>query len=425
VAGEDLDQAPHIDAEFRQAYPTWADLRQHVGQLARIPEFDLDRGLHHLLKIDLASRLHQVPGHQWMLYGSTGLPARVPPDASIPAGFGPATGGIDPVYVMTRSAFDLDLAQLGDAGREGDREQHGQRLLTAMQAVAAPESGTPAGVGLGGLVRYSIADARVVPELGKVYAQITAVPIDARYGVRRARQVDDALTIEVDLSPYKAVTHPVERARRSLLGFEVAGFRPVVPYLTPTVDAMADKICNLAGPPRSSRTQRPPDFHRYKDLFDIGYLISTCPFDADQLRAAIRANHNMPRIGLSDLPVPYALYREHATATMSALPWAREYQRLRQSSPQLLHYPDFTQLRARIGEFFDDLANAPGGASWQPQRGWTLAQQTAESPPAAPWSRVFPSSPQRGSGPTRDTSRDKPASPPPDRSHGRGDPTVR
>lgn len=80
----------HIDEDFRAAFRTWADLRHHVAHV-------------HLLKADETSRLHQVPGVEWMPYGSTGLQARVPPGTR--TGLGPSTRGVDAAYVMTRSAF--------------------------------------------------------------------------------------------------------------------------------------------------------------------------------------------------------------------------------------------------------------------------------------------------------------------------------
>jgi hypothetical protein len=80
----------HIDDAFRTAFPTWADLRHHVAARADIPEFDTTRGLQHLLKADVASRFHQVPGADWMLYGSTALPARVPPGTRSSLGLPPA-----------------------------------------------------------------------------------------------------------------------------------------------------------------------------------------------------------------------------------------------------------------------------------------------------------------------------------------------
>lgn len=367
----------HINPDFRAAFPTWADLRHHVAAHADIPEFDTARGLQHLLKADVASRFHEVAGVDWMLYGSTGLPARVPPGTR--TGFGPSAGGVDAAYVMTRSAFDVDLALVGDESQSGDRRHLTERLAAALQTVAAPdaEPGSPAGIGLGGLVRYSIAAMRIVPENGKVYGQIMAQPIDPRYGVLRPPAVDSPLTIEVDLSPYKAVTQPPEVAQRPVLGLQVPGFQPLMPMLTPTADAMADKICNLAGMPRSSRNaDRPPEFHRYKDLFDIYYMIETCTFSAGQLRQATEQNHNMPRIGLQRLPVPYQLFREQGTGGLTPLPWAREYEALRQGSLQLRHYPPFAQMRARVGSFADTLAAAPDDAVWNPNRGWqTLPQQ--------------------------------------------------
>jgi hypothetical protein len=274
---------------------------------------------------------------------------------------------------MTRSAFDVDLVLVGDEGRDSDRRHLTERLAAALQTVAAPqaEPGTAAGIGLGGLVRYSISAMRTVPENGKVYGQITAQPIDPRYGVLRAPAVDDPLMVEVDLSPYKAVTQPPEVAQRPVLGLEIPGFKPLMPLLTPNADAMADKMCNLAGVPRSSRNaDRPPDFHRYKDLFDIYYMIETCPFNAGQLQQATQQNHNMPRIGLERLPVPYQLFREQGAAALAPLPWAKEYEALRQGSVQLRHYPDFEQMRARIGSFADALATAPSDAVWDPSRGW-------------------------------------------------------
>jgi hypothetical protein len=370
----------HIDENFRAAFPTWADLRHHVTARADIPEFNTARGLQHLLKADVASRFHQVPGVDWMLYGSTGLPARVPPGTR--TSLGRSARGVDTVYVMTRSAFDVDLALVGDEGRDGDRRHLTARLAAALQTVAAPEAepGTSEGIGLGGLVRYSISTMRRVPENGKVYGQITAQPIDPRYGVLRAPAVDDPLTVEVDLSTYKAVTQPPVVAQRPVLGLEIPGFQPLTPLLTPTADAMADKICNLAGVPRSSRNaDRPPDFHRYKDLFDIYYMIEACPFEAGQLQQATEQNHNMPRIGLQRLPVPYQLFREQGAGGLVPLPWAKEYEALRQGFVQLRHYPAFAQMRARIGSFADGLAAAPGDAVWDPGRGWQTAQDQRRS----------------------------------------------
>jgi hypothetical protein len=373
VAPDDLDPAPHIGSEFRDAFATWADLRSFVAGRAQSPAFDVDRALHQLVMVDFTTRLYQVPGMNWMLFGSLALPARVAPTTALPASFRSGEAdSVDPAYAMARSAFDIDLSVM-DVDQDGSTtgQQYGQRMAAAVRAIAAPtaEPGSPVGIGLGGLVRYVVNDLTELPE-GKVYGTVMAYPIDSRYGPLRAPTVDDPLAVELDLNPPKATTQPLEAPRRSLLGLDLPGLHPVQPGLYPTVDALADKVSALAGPPKTGRAQA-PNWHRYKDLFDIHYLITACELDAEALRTAIARNPNMGRIGLDRLPTPYELFRESGRGGEAALPWAQEYEHLRQGSAQLRHYPKFDQLRRDVSTFVDSLASAPSGTLWQPGRGWT------------------------------------------------------
>ncbi|MDT5025415.1 MAG: hypothetical protein QOE61_1841 [Micromonosporaceae bacterium] len=385
-----LDQSRHIGPAFRDTFATWPDLIGFLHTHADTPEFDVDRALHQLVMTDIAARLVQAEPFGWgparlvSAPRSTGATHRKPP-------------GVAPVYATARPAFDVDLcATVIPAATDPDgtvdlrvatRElRHAAEHVIDVTADARPGHG----VGLGGLVHYSSADLRELRP-GRVVAQVTAQPIDPRSSSSAHYvPVDDPITVHVDVSPPGAAAFPgpPEPAQRSLLAITIPGFAPFRPDLYPTTSQVADKLTALVVPHIN------PPWHRFKDLFDLHYLISLCDLDTGRVRAAIGTNPNLVRNDLIDLPQPYRLHGHLPGAGEPAVAWRSKYEQLRAGHPALAGYPPFGDVLAEIVEFRDGLAHATGGSSWDPRRrAWAVADHDAAAvaklaPTRPPWQRA-------------------------------------
>ncbi|MFG2405370.1 hypothetical protein ACGFR8_13730 [Streptomyces brevispora] len=388
---QDFDHAPHVQPGFREAFQTWADFRAHVASAARYPEFDDTRGLQQVLMADLASRVTTGDNHQWLLIGSLALPARVPNDAEWPDDLKvPDTGGLQPAYVVPRSAFDLDLCAHDVTHPDPDRaaDLYRSEVMAAIDRVAGPEvyAGDGHGIGLGGLVRYSKGDLRVFPN-GQVMGIITAHPIDPRYGPGSLRGVDDPISIEIDVkTPAKvAVTGGPDVSQRPITAFDVPGIKPYQPSLNPIVNQLADKAVLLTGPPSDPRNGTTGAWHRYKDVYDAYFMLKTCRIDADAMREAVEGNWNFKRMNMEAVPRPYRFFGQDAFRSEPEIPWRDGLEAIRSGSPQLRSYPSYETMRDTIGGFMDSLPSAPERSTWVPGRGWALegAAQAFPRQPAA------------------------------------------
>ncbi|MGW9370418.1 hypothetical protein ACWGVR_10440 [Streptomyces xanthophaeus] len=434
----DLDGASHMGEAFREAFPTWRDLRQAVAGRARYPEFDEQRGLQQVLMADLAHRITTDQSLGWLLVASLTLPVR-PAEGHWPADFRiPGIDDIGQPYLMARSAFDLDLSASAVTDRDPARaaQLHRDTVLDAIRRVAAQPDhvGTAHGIGLGGLVRYTAGDLNIYPN-GQVMGIVTAQPVDPRFGPRRTPAVDDPIPIEIDIKPPSKVTitGSPEPARRSVTAFELPGFASFQPMLNPAVNHLADKLVLLTGKLRALREGPGGPWHRYKDVYDIYFMMQTCRLDADRLREAVGTNWNLAPMGIEWVPVPYRFYGQDAAGPEPAVPWKEGVDALRSKSAQLHRYPGWDHMRAEISAFMDSLPSAPSGSTWVPGRGWTVhhSNGVVEGSGKGPARRVFTDAARSRSTTTPDSPRRKPpatprASPaapgaaPPRRDQGRG-----
>ncbi|ORT46517.1 nucleotidyl transferase AbiEii/AbiGii toxin family protein, partial [Frankia sp. KB5] len=359
----------HIGPEFREAFPSWSEFRSYVTDRARAAEFNADRALHQILTGDFAARLMNRTPHDWIIFGSLALPSRPATDFSWPADFLPAQPNeIHPAYVMARSAFDLDLCALDITESYG---VHVKQAVDAVTVNAGDTARAERGLGLGGLVRYS-ADVRVY-DSGKIMGVIVAQPIDPRYGPGQARPVDDPIGLEIDIKPPDRVPlfGPAHHAERSIVGIAVPGLAPVTPMMYPTASQLADKISMLSGPaPGSSRQVAPGPRHRYKDLFDIHYMIRTCSVEARHMREALEVN-NQVRFGRDGLPHPYHVYGAGRRPGELDVPWRSAVNTFKADQPQLARYPDFDAMERAAAGFVAELTTASPTSTWAPGRGWS------------------------------------------------------
>lgn len=357
------DPEPHIAAEFRQAFPTWAALRAEVDARARYPEFGVDRAVHQILGADFLSRLHR--NEPWILHGSMSLPPRPPRDFRWPADFqAPDVEGIDQAYVMPRTAFDIDLYAPGIDTRarraEDPAAAYGAGVEAAVRDACAPADrpSDPAGRGLGGLVQYRPGQLRRSAN-GQLMGTVIAQPVDPRF--RDARPVDDPIAIEVDIKPgsKQRFTSPPEPCLRPLVALALPGFQPVQPRLYPIANQIADKVALLTGPPSTARAVPAGPWHRYKDLFDLHFAIRTCPMSPRLLRDAIADNWNWQRLP-DGLPRPYRLYAQPPLQPGEPpIPWNEGIDRLRAAFPQLARYPSFDAMAAEVGAYVDAVTATP------------------------------------------------------------------
>ncbi len=357
------DLEPHVGAEFRQAFPTWAALRGEVADRARYPEFDTDRAVRQILMADFLTRLSR--DEVWIVQGSLGLPARPPRDMDWPADFRvPGVTGVDQAHLLARAAFDIDLYAPGIDTRTRTAPDpaaaYGAAADAAVRAACAPADrpSDPAGRGLGGLVHYRPGELVVRPG-GKVTGTVIAQPVDPRFP--DVRPVDDPVAIEVDISPGSGqqFTSPPDRGERPLVALDLPGFEPTRPLLYPLADYLADKIALLTGPPISHRPLPAGPWHRYKDLFDLHFVLRTCRIEPHRVRTAIATNRNWRRLP-AGLPRPYRLYGQppHQPGE-PAVPWHEGVEKLRASSPQLARYPSFAAMSTGIATYVDTVAASP------------------------------------------------------------------
>ncbi|GHF91770.1 hypothetical protein GCM10018790_81100 [Kitasatospora xanthocidica] len=180
----ELETAAHLDGTFREAFPQWRDFRQTVADRARYPEINEQRALQQILMSDLAHRITADQDLGWLLIASLTLPVR-PADGMWPEDFRvPGVTDIAQQYLMPRSAFDLDLCASAVTDPDPVRAARLYRdaVESAVRRVAAPPGhvGTEHGVGLGGLVRYTVGDLNTFPN-GQVMGIVTAQPVDLRF----------------------------------------------------------------------------------------------------------------------------------------------------------------------------------------------------------------------------------------------------
>ncbi|WP_433717409.1 hypothetical protein ACQP2U_43500 (plasmid) [Nocardia sp. CA-084685] len=369
------DPAPHIGSDFIEAFPTWPHFHRFIDDHAAPPEVGSDRILHQVLAADFAQRLAAVEPHDWVLLGSLSLPAR-PVDTKWPTVT--ISSPLDPAYIVARAAFDLDLSarDLDDRDPEQAATLFSTTVARLLDHVAAddPDVLTTRGLGLGGLVRYSIAHRTVHPN-GTTMGVVVAQPRDTHLGPHMTVPVDDPINIEFDIKPPVKVGFegPSEPSLRPVVAITFPGMKPYTPDLLPTAHQLATKICMLSGPPSTSRIIGAGPWHRYKDLFDCYYLIRNCRFDAQGMREAIRTNQNLARFGRTDLPDPYRLYPGDPGS--DPIPWLQGVELLRSTHPELRDYPAFPELEATITEFVAALRSCGPTAVWESHR-W-LAKEAA------------------------------------------------
>lgn len=368
---------PHLLPEFRDRFPTWSDLTSAVAQQASGPEFDSSRAMQQLIMTDLLAGLNQR-SHEWHLLGSLALPVRPHPDDTWPATMRPSQAGPHPAYCMPRTAFDLDL--FAHSLRHRDAHDYGHEVLAAIHdiAPAISQPGRTSTAGLGGLLRYS-ANALTVHDNGQVMGTLNAQPVDDRYGPSRAVAVADPIVVEIDIKPPSKMVYvgPPDVSHRSVTALDLPGLMPVTPTLFPISNQIADKLVLLTGPPTSLRGENTTAWHRYKDLIDLHYLISTCRVDGDLLRQAMHTNWNWNRMDTERPPVPYRVYGQTPLAAPDErqVPWEAEIDALRHRWPQLRAYPHFSAMVDTVSHFTAELSTAEG-SHWRPGQGW-------ESDPAA------------------------------------------
>ncbi|MBM0233186.1 hypothetical protein JNW91_15735 [Micromonospora sp. STR1_7] len=360
---------------FRDAFPTWRDLRAHVAAVARYPEFNEDRALHQILMADILTRL-STQG-EWLLLGSLSLPTRVPLNLPVPDDLRVRNvPDIDQAYVLARTAFDLDLYAADVASGLGSAStgaEYGAGVRAALGAVTAP-AGHPAaesGRGLQGLVAYLPGDLRQYDN-GQVMGTITAQPIDPRYSTGSLHPVDDPITIEIDIKPPSKIffAGEPEASTRPVAALTLPGLLPVQPRLYPVASQLGDKLSLLTGPPLSLRNAPTSPWHRYKDLVDSYFLIRTTPMVASEVSRSLKTNWNLRRMDPPVLPRPYRLYGQAPVLVGEPeVPWREGCANLVKSNPQLARYPGFEVMVAEVGRFVDSVPN-DAGAVWNPERGW-------------------------------------------------------
>lgn len=371
------DSAAHIGVEFQDAFASWSQLRSFVAERAETPGFDTGRALAQLVMTDVAQRITAEPVGGWVLRGSLSLPGRAGDDP-LPRVWQSPQARIDPRYVRARPAFDLDLCATVD----------GLDLAAAFDRVTGTTRAYRAGdgVGLGGLVHYTAVGLRQLDN-GRVVAELTAQPIDPRRSRRHPIPVADPITFQVDLYPRSLAgfTGDPDASNRPTLAIQMPGFADYRPPLYPTVNQLADKLWTPVGPHTN------PPWHRYKDLFDLYYLIHTCRFRLVDLRQALETNPNRAKAGLDRLPVPYRLYQDPAGPT-----WQDRYEQMRAQHPALAAYPPFAEAMAGISKFVRGIDAGPVDRIWLPAGQWVRhTRRTAPPRPLPP--------PPRGShrGPSR------------------------
>lgn len=371
-----VDPASHLTPEFAANFPTWQRFWDYLDRHAAPPEVSTDRIVHQVLAADFAQRLAAVEPHDWVLLGSMSLPGR-PDSMTWPTAT--ASASLDPAHVVARAAFDLDMSarDLDDPDPQRAGALYGATVRGLISQVAAvdPDPGNVQGLGLGGLVRYSIAHHKVRPD-GTNMGIVLAQPRETHLGPESTVVADDPISLEFDLKPPVKVgfVGPAQQSLRPLVAITIPGMAPYTPSLLPTHHQLAAKICILTGPPASSRDHGPGPWHRYKDLFDCYYMIRNCRLDAQEMRSAIRSNQNLARFGVTDLPDPYRLYPGEPGEDRR-IPWRAGIARLRATHPELDSYPSFDEMVGTIADFVAGLRRAGPAAVWENQR-WMDREST-------------------------------------------------
>ncbi|MDA0566987.1 hypothetical protein LG943_22100 [Streptomonospora sp. S1-112] len=361
----------HIGPEFRAAFPTWDAFTAYVASRATTPEYDPARALHQIVAADFGQRLEAAGDHEWVLMGSLTLPGRASTEHP-PRGFGQWTpgAGVDPVYRAARRANDLDMSALDLARPDAAEEEriYGPTIAGEIEQITSATD--ERGIGLGGLVRYSVEGSLTTSP--NVKGVVKAQPVDPRYGPNSTVPVGDPILLTIDIKPPRKVaptTAPL-RSSRPVVAVDIPGMRPYLPLLHPTINQLADKVTALVGPAVSLRHLPGGPHHRYKDLFDITYMLNTAAIQAGPMRHAVLNNWGMSaRLGITDLPEPYQIY---GTAPgQPAIPWEEMTEQMRQKQPELRMYPSFSEMSRQLSEFADGLKHARPEDVWRPGQGWT------------------------------------------------------
>ncbi|MFD7156803.1 HAD family hydrolase [Kribbella sp. NPDC059898] len=349
----------HLDLKvFRGSYPTWSRLMARLREIGT-PRFTADRAMRQLAGADFLSQLN----HGTDAYEKTGSDA-LPGYAE--AWSGTSGSGIDPVYELARTANDLDLynGALGDL----TDEQYLDRIRADILAVAPlrqnPVDGAP---GLGGLVRYTTRNVEIAGN-GHAVFTIDVQPVDDSRGPLGVRAAGDRFSIEVDVKMPTMIqrSSPSERARRSIVGAQLDGVRPITPLMRPVADLTADKMAALALQPGVGDGIAAP---RFKDIADLYYIARTCPVEGDALRKALSENWHWKEAGLSGPPRPYRFYGQPpAPSHETEILWEHGFAQLRERIPQLREYPEFATMVETIDTFLDGAAD-PSNGKWDPVRG--------------------------------------------------------
>lgn len=354
----------HLDRrQFRGAFPRWARL---IGRLREVssPTFPVDRAMRQLVVGDFLSQLNRG-GDAWKNTGSNPLPAY----AESWPGSTDGASEIDPVYAMARTANDLDV--YNDAIGHLPDDEYLARIRESVLAVAPiRQNPLDGGEGLGGLVRYTTRDVEVAGH-GHAVFTIDVQPVDDSRGPLGLRRDGDAFTIEVDVKMPTMIqrSSEPERARRSIVGVQLPGLKPITPLLRPVADLAADKMAALALQPGVGDGIAAP---RFKDIADLYYIARTCPVDGEKLRKALAENWHWREAGRSGPPRPYRFYGQPpARDDETEILWDQGFRQLRTRVRQLQDYPEFKEMTETISAFLDGAAD-PSNGVWDPARGQWL-----------------------------------------------------
>ncbi|GAA2797655.1 HAD-IB family phosphatase [Kribbella solani] len=354
--------------EFRGAFRTWDQLLDRLQQIST-PRFTADRALRQLIAGDFLSQLNQG-GDDWEATGSNPLPAYAETWPGAVAG-----GAIDPVYELARTANDLDIYNSA-LGHLPDDEYVARVRAAVLDAAPRRRDGIDGGVGLAGLVRYTTRDVQVGGRGRAVFA-LDVHPVDDRRGPLGLRRAGDSFSIEVDVKLPTMIqrTSESERARRSIVGVQLPGLRPITPLLRPIADLAADKMAALSCQPGVGDGILAP---RFKDIADLYYIARTCPVDGEKLRTAMAENWQWRETDLGGPPRPYRFYGQApAQDGEVGILWNQGFDQLRDKVRQLQDYPDFGTMVETIGTFLDGAAE-PGHGVWDPVRGQWQASVRSE-----------------------------------------------
>ncbi|MFF0265207.1 HAD family hydrolase [Kribbella sp. NPDC004536] len=351
----------HLDLKvFRAAFPQWHRLMARLRE-SSTPRFSAERAKKQLIGGDLISQLNRG-GDDYEKTGSDPL-------AAYAETWDGTTGtGIDPVYEMARTANDLDIynGALGDLSAEEYVARVRADILKVAPMRRDPLDGAP---GLGGLVRYSTRSIEIAGS-GHAVFTIDVQPVDDSRGPLGVRAAGDKFSLEIDVKLPAMIqrSSESERARRSVVGVQLDGLKPITPLLRPVADLAADKMAALALQPGVGDGIAAP---RFKDIADLYYIARTCPVDGEKLRKALSENWHWREAGVSGPPHPYRFYGQPpARDDETEILWEQGFRQLREREglEQLRDYPDFKTMTETIGRFLDGAAD-PANGVWDPARG--------------------------------------------------------